>query len=151
MVTKTCFKCETEKPRSEFYAHPMMGDGLLGKCKECAKNDVRMYRATAPAARAYDAVRSTDPERKRKKLARNQKARLEHPEKYAAHRLVHRAVKRGDLVKKPCLVCGEQKVEAHHEDHSQPLAVIWLCPLHHRRHEFGKPIKGLSHQERMVA
>lgn len=39
---KTCFKCNVEKPISEFYVHKMMGDGHLGKCKECAKNDVRL-------------------------------------------------------------------------------------------------------------
>ena len=36
---KRCFKCKQIKDLSSFYAHPKMGDGLLGKCKECTKSD----------------------------------------------------------------------------------------------------------------
>ena len=36
---KKCFKCGIEKELSEFYIHNRMGDGHLGKCKDCTKND----------------------------------------------------------------------------------------------------------------
>ena len=37
---KTCFKCNTEKPLSDYYKHTKMGDGYLGKCIICTKKDV---------------------------------------------------------------------------------------------------------------
>jgi len=39
MQLKKCFKCGVEKPLDDFYTHPQMGDGHLGKCKECTKKD----------------------------------------------------------------------------------------------------------------
>ena len=38
---KTCFKCNRELPLDDFYVHKMMGDGHLGKCKDCTKKDVK--------------------------------------------------------------------------------------------------------------
>ena len=41
----------------------------------------------------------------------------------------------GVLVPKPCEVCGDEKVEKHHDDYSKPLQVRWLCKQHHREAE----------------
>ena len=44
MKTKKCFKCSEEKPIDAFYKHPKMGDGRLGKCSICTRNDVKENR-----------------------------------------------------------------------------------------------------------
>lgn len=45
------------------------------------------------------------------------------------------ALKRGDLKKLPCEVCGEILVEAHHSRYDRPLSVNWLCRKHHRERD----------------
>jgi len=57
-----------------------------------------------------------------------------YPEKYLARLLMTKAIRRGDLVKQPCEVCGSEEVEGHHDDYSKPLAVRWLCKTHHIEH-----------------
>lgn len=48
-----------------------------------------------------------------------------------ARETLNLAVHHGLLEKNPCEVCGETKVEAHHNDYSKPLEVQWLCKRHH--------------------
>lgn len=42
---KTCFRCLKEKSLDDFYKHPDMADGHLGKCKECTRVDANKNRA----------------------------------------------------------------------------------------------------------
>jgi hypothetical protein len=53
------------------------------------------------------------------------------PEKASARSILAGAVRRGKVNRLPCEVCGNPKSEAHHEDYSKPLEVIWLCREHH--------------------
>ena len=144
MYQKTCFKCSQTKPCSEFYKHPQMGDGYLGKCKSCTKKDTfdrqailskdpawvkkELARHREKSARARKLGKISDKEtQKRARLswqARNKNKRL-------AHSKVHSALRMGKLTRKPCEVCGDYKSQAHHDDYTKPLDVMWLCPKHH--------------------
>jgi ribosomal protein S27AE len=67
-----------------------------------------------------------------KKLDQSVKSWIQrHPERRKAHRVVFVAVRNGSLKKEPCEVCGSTTVQAHHEDYSKPLEVMWLCRIHH--------------------
>jgi hypothetical protein len=144
MHKKTCFKCKASKPIDEFYKHPMMADGHLGKCKTCTKKDTakrekrlmknaewreseierhreksRRYRAQGKSA-SQEAIRKAQA----KWHAANQ-------HKIKAHTKVRNALCDGKLIRKPCEVCGELRAQAHHDDYSKPLDVRWLCTKHH--------------------
>ena len=129
---KECFKCRTTKPIEDFYKHPQMGDGHLNKCKECTKRDVsKNYRDNRKHYVAYEKERFQKSERKEKIVQYTRKRRFLYPEKYRAHYLTTNAVRDGRLEKTPCEVCGENKVEGHHDDYDKPLDVRWLCRKHH--------------------
>ena len=69
--------------------------------------------------------------------------RARHPLKAAAWAKVRLAKLRGDLVPKPCEVCGTTEgIHAHHDDYTQPLEVRWLCKPHHDEwHKTNTPIE----------
>lgn len=58
------------------------------------------------------------------------KLERERSDKNYARSAVSNALKYGRLKKVACF-CGEEKVEAHHENYSKPLDVIWVCRKHH--------------------
>lgn len=130
---KTCILCNTEKPLTEFYRHPQMADGRLGRCKECHKEAVRLnYRANKPKYQLYDQARAKTPSRKAMLLEYQRQRRQRFPMKAVAWNAVNNAVRDGRLKRQPCEVCGATEVEAHHPDYSRPLDVRWLCFKHHR-------------------
>lgn len=61
------------------------------------------------------------------------------PLKVKVRQIVRTLVYEGKLKKYPCVVCGNPKSQAHHEDYSKPLDIIWLCAQHHtdlHKHKF---------------
>lgn len=125
---KKCFKCEMEKPLSEFYKHAQMADGHVNKCKSCNKKDVRENRkANVDYYRAYDRDRGN-----RHPTGYLKEWRKKYPKKYKAHSAVNNAVCSGKLRSKPCELCGATESHAHHDDYNYPLEIRWLCPAHHK-------------------
>lgn len=51
-----------------------------------------------------------------------------------ARNLLNRMLRQGLIERKPCEICNNEKVEAHHDDYSKPLEVRWLCKKHHCEH-----------------
>lgn len=129
---KRCFKCGETKAAEEFYRHPMMGDGRLGKCKVCTRRDVQENRERKQGYYlAYERRRYRDNPARRRSLAASRKR---YPMRDRARVHLHNAVARGKINKGPCEVCGATRVDGHHEDYSKPLEVRWLCRKHHMEH-----------------
>lgn len=143
MSQKSCFKCGECKPLSEFYKHPRMADGHLGKCKTCTRRDT---------AERVERLSKTDLawverelERQREKSKRRRKEgwvssaahtakkawQTRNKNKRAAHNKVGKALLSGKLTRESCCICGDPQTEAHHDDYSKPLEVRWLCKKHH--------------------
>lgn len=130
---KRCFKCGLEKSIEDFYEHPRMTDGHLGKCKDCAKLDMRVDRATKPRVREYDRARANLPHRIALRKRVTKEWRAKYPERAKAHQTSSNAIRDGKLSKATlCEGCGlSKRLEKHHPDYSKPLLVVWLCkPCH---------------------
>lgn len=143
MKMKTCFKCNTTQTIDNFYKHSQMGDGYIGKCKTCNKQDVKdNYAKRREQYSEYEAKRNQDPDRKERKRGYEKKHRERNPDKAKARYAVGNAVRDGLLKRLPCEVCGNPKSQGHHDDYSKPLDVRWLCFTHHR--EYHKQIVTVS-------
>ena len=162
----TCKECiklnvrENRKQKAEYYreyekSRAMLPHRVEARRKyakenpEVVKRCQRKYAKSdkAKAAQARYAFRNKEKIKKQGKEFRKRhsdrlyekvkKSRREHPEKWYARGVVAYALKRGDIKKGPCVVCGVTKTQAHHPDYSKPLDVIWMCSLHHNRFHAG--------------
>lgn len=131
-------------PLSAFPRDKHSKDGHKARCKPCERAAQRANRLAK-----IDQYRKSERARARRKVGyyreyrKRNRARVRqwkreweerNPEKALAHRIVRGAIRNGSLQKEPCAECGTVSgVQAHHEDYSKPLTVVWLCPVHHGR------------------
>jgi hypothetical protein len=54
-----------------------------------------------------------------------------HPKARWAHIALQSDLRRGIVKRKPCVVCGAEKVDGHHPDYDRPAHVVWMCRRHH--------------------
>lgn len=141
---KVCSVCGVEKDLTSYYLNKD-GRPCTGRCKPCHKQKVKENRESkADQYRAYEKQRSQLPHRKeareiyakgagKEKADAAKKRYIErNPKKRKVHVIVGNALRDGILVKKPCEVCGDEYVEAHHCDYDKALEVVFLCPKHHQ-------------------
>jgi len=128
MDMKVCRKCDCLLPLEEFYRHPNNRDGHFSKCKPCVREyargryDVDVWREYRSAGHG-----------KRSAEGCHNRWRMSNPEKIRAQRTFAYYIRKGKIKKGThCSECYSTKyVEAHHEDYSKPLEVVWLCKSCH--------------------
>ena len=148
---RCCSHCRMAQPLDQFWRDKSTQDGLALQCKLCKGASIAAYygaHSEAVLAR-QKTYRDNHLERTRVSfrtwLENNRQrfndicreTRARHPERHHARVAVGRAVKLGLLLKPSvCSHCQQTvPVEAHHQDYSQPLAVIWLCRPCHRKQD----------------
>ena len=117
--SKVCSVCYSMKSLSDFVHDRSARDGHHHRCKACERirSKQRQLDGSLPAAVS-------------RWQARN-------PLATRAHRLLQAAIKRGEIVRAPCSVCGLPATgsHAHHDDYNSALTVRWLClHCHHEHH-----------------
>lgn len=120
MLTKHCKTCDTTKPVAEFYKDIWNSTGYTARCMPCARESTRIYQSST----------------KGRKMLKHHRARdyVKNREKHLARAAVRTALKSGALTMPVlCSRCYLAKqLQAHHEDYSKPLEVIWLCMSCHK-------------------
>lgn len=161
-MTKKCIKCGMIKDLNSFYKHPQMKDGCLNKCKDCCIKE-SIINSKKESVKRYNRNRPNKTERNEKNKLRMKKLKIEnyekyneivtkqrknyrqnHPEKYKATAILNESLRKGEIIKSDfCMFCNKVcNTEAHHQDYSKPLDVIWLCSeCHHNLHKNIRTLK----------
>lgn len=71
------------------------------------------------------------------------KSIAKHSEKHKCRKIFESAVKSGQIKRMPCVICGDENSEGHHEDYTKPLDVIFLCRKHHVEADIKRRLKDL--------
>lgn len=128
---KFCPKCGETKLLDSFARDARAPNGLRCWCKACNCKRTAEYRLEN-LEKCREQQRATLRRTAEERNAYRREQRKLYPEKFRAHKQLLAAVKRGDVLKHPCWVCGSDRSEAHHPCYDQPLDVVWLCSQHHK-------------------
>lgn len=120
MKTFSCYVCKERKTADGFFADRTRPTGLCSCCKDCTKNNGLRKGMVRDSLRRYQ----KDPANK---------------EKIEARKKMKEAIASGVLKRQPCVICGSEDTDGHHEDYSKPLDIMWLCRTHHAQHHYGAP------------
>lgn len=122
--------CENAKRRADYASDP---DKYKKRSKDYAERNREKVRSRKrryselnreKILRKHREYNKSHPENKRKRYTA-------YPEKSKARSILQHAIRRGEIKRLPCCVCGNIKSEGHHDDYSKPLEVVWLCRKHH--------------------
>lgn len=145
---RSCSRCGQVKPPAMFY---LLGDGSAARhrwCKACqiAERTERRANDRDKARAEYRAAHVRNREKRLSDMReyyqrRKHQANARRAERYAlqmrARSAVWYAMSTGRLARpSECECCLEARsVEAHHEDYTKPLEVVWLCrQCHGKKH-----------------
>ena len=125
METLKCSSCQQLLNKSLFNRDRSTKRGFDYRCRPCAWLQKREWRKLNPEKNKASHAKW------RSKYQKEYRKKPEVKVKTFAVNKVNHAIRDGRLFREPCEVCGAEKVEAHHEDYSKPLDVMWLCKKHH--------------------
>lgn len=151
MSDRVCSSCKNRLPLDNFHLKSSSTGERRLICKSCvSKNHRRWYlenrlkvlgKINTYRAKNKEAIK----ERRKKwqekdsyKISRTKSAkrmRIKYRQKYLAWALLSQAVLTKKVAKSDiCAMClnGNTRIEAHHEDYSRPLDVVWLCVACHK-------------------
>lgn len=136
-LEKTCSRCGEAKPLSKFSKQLKNKDGRYTYCVAC-----QIRRQQAALVAKDPLAREMRLARRREWLSNRRANGYIAPRKYAAsynasqqaaNTKLNIALSKGEVLKESCIVCGSKDSEAHHEDYSKPLDVVWMCRKHHKQ------------------
>ena len=119
---KYCPKCKTNKSKDKFHKDRGRSDGIAGICKKCKSAHYKEVRK-----KTYLKNKETN------EFHYSQPLKIRSKTKYECYNVFNKYLRKGAIKIRPCRECGTwTDLDAHHDDYSKPLDVVWLCRRHHR-------------------